>query len=565
MILPTTPQELKELGWERPDIILVSGDTYIDSPFIGTAMIGTLLAQNGFRVGILAQPDPEGGQDISRLGEPLLFWGITAGSVDSMVSNYTSLGKKRHSDDFTPGGINNRRPDRATIVYANLIRRYFKDTKPIVLGGIEASLRRIAHYDFWDNTIRRSLLFDAKADVLLYGMAEKAILEFARRLRKGEDYREIRGLCYIAGGPKEGYVQLPSYEEVKKDQEKFTEMYHCFFRNTIPSLARGLTQQQDSRFLVHNPPSASLSEKELDSLYEMPFTRDVHPFYRSQGRVKALETIRHSVTTHRGCFGECNFCSISIHQGRSVRSRSEDSILKEVQTIAALPGFKGYITDVGGPTANMYGMHCSHAGRDGGCLEKRCLFPVPCKNLQADHERQIRLLQRLRQIPGIKRIFIASGVRHDLVMEDKAFGMKYLEELLSHHTSGQLKIAPEHTEEKILRLMGKPVQPHLMPFKSVFDKLNRKLGKKQFLTYYFIAAHPGCDQQDMQKLHLFVSSRLKTHPEQVQIFTPTPSTYSTLMFYTGRDPFTGEILFVEKDPKRKESQKNQAIAKGKKP
>jgi len=565
MILPTTPQELKELGWERPDIILVSGDTYIDSPFIGTAMIGTLLAQNGFRVGILAQPDPDSGQDITRLGEPLLFWGITAGSVDSMVSNYTSLGKKRRSDDFTPGGINNRRPDRATIVYANLIRRYYKDTKPIVLGGIEASLRRIAHFDFWDNTIRRSLLFDAKADVLIYGMAEKATLEFARQLRKGEDYRKIRGLCYIAGSPKEGYVQLPSYEAVKKDPEKFTEMYQCFFRSTIPSLATGLTQQQETRFLIHNPPAASLSEKELDSLYEMPFTRDVHPFYRSQGRVKAPETIRHSVTTHRGCFGECNFCSISIHQGRSVRSRSEDSILKEVQTITALPNFKGYITDVGGPTANMYGMHCSHGKRDGSCLEKRCLFPVPCKNLQANHERQIRLLQRLRQIPGIRKIFVASGVRHDLVMEDKAFGMQYLEELLCHHTSGQLKIAPEHTEEKILRFMGKPVQPHLTTFKSVFDKLNRKLGKNQFLTYYFIAAHPGCNQQDMQRLHQFVSSRLKTHPEQVQIFTPTPSTYSTLMFYTGRDPFTREILFVEKDPKRKESQKNMVIAKGKKP
>ena len=549
---------MKKSGWEVLDIILVTGDTYIDSPHIGVAVIGHVLARAGYRVGIIAQPDVKSGRDIIRLGEPRLFWGITAGSVDSMVANYTALKKRRHSDDFTPGGENTRRPDRATIAYANLIRRHFKNTKPLVLGGIEASLRRTAHYDYWDNGVRRSLLFDAKADILVYGMGEKAVLEIAGRLAQDENLQDIRGICYSAKEPKEGHILLPSYEEVRENKAKFTEMFHLFYTNNDPLTAQGLCQQQDSRYLIQNPPACCPSEKELDAICDLPFERDVHPHYKKQGPVLALDTIKFSITTHRGCYGECNFCSITVHQGKTISSRSAASILREAGYLAQLAGFKGYISDVGGPTANMYGIECGKKLSKGSCKNKRCLYPE-CKQLKVDHSRQRALLRALRDIKGIKKVFIGSGIRYDMVLRDAVCGAAYLQDVVEHHVSGQLKIAPEHTEEAVLVRMGKPGIKYLLAFKKAFDALNKKMGKKQFLTYYLIAAHPGCDAGEMDKLRVFTARELRITPEQVQIFTPLPSTYSTLMYYTGKDPFTGEQLFVERDMKGKEHQKAMVV------
>lgn len=560
MYLPTTRQELDSLGWDELDVILISGDTYIDSPYIGAAVIGKVLQNAGYRVGIIAQPDTKSEADIARLGEPRLFWGITSGNVDSMVANYTASKKRRRQDDFTPGGVNERRPDRSLIVYTNLVRRYFKKTKPIVLGGIEASLRRIAHYDYWDNSVRRSVLFDAKADLIVYGMGERTVLELTRKLADSAPVHSVRGICYSAAQPPSGYLRLPSYDDIKTDPDQLTKMFHLFYNNSDPLTAKGLVQLYDGRYLVQNPPSLYLTEDELSAVHDLKYERDVHPYYKKDGQVRALDTIRFSINTHRGCYGECNFCSIAVHQGRAIRNRSEESILAEARALTKLPDFKGYILDLGGPTANMYGVECQSKLTKGSCFGKRCLHPEVCKNLMVSHFRQIELLKEIRRIPGIKRVFVASGIRYDLILNDPRFGLAYLDELVKHHISGQMKIAPEHTEDKVLKLMGKPGQEQLRNFKDLFDKSNRRAGKQQFLTYYLIAAHPGCDRNDMLKLKEFASKELKLRPEQVQIFTPLPSTYSALMYYTGKNPFTGEKLFVEKDLRRKEEQKRLVVA-----
>ncbi len=566
MFLPTTLDEVKRLGWDGLDVILVTGDSYIDSPFIGTAVIGKVLVQAGYQVGVIAQPDISGVAEIGRLGVPRLFWGVTAGSIDSMVANYTALKKPRKSDDYTPGGENTRRPDRATIVYSNLIRRLTNQARrtgspadaavPIVLGGIEASLRRVAHYDFWDDTIRRSILFDAKADYILYGMAEKAVLEFAAALRDGKDPRQVRGLCCIAKEPPTGYLELPAYETVLQDKAAFIEMFHTFYRNNDPVSARGLYQKHADRYLVQNPPALMETQAELDAIYGLDFERRQHPYYEQQGKVKALETIGFSISTHRGCYGECNFCAISVHEGTTVRWRSPESILAEAGRLAQHQDFKGYIQDLGGPTANMYGFECSRKLAKGICTAKRCVYPELCPLMKVDHQPQIDLLRKVRKIPGVKKVFVASGIRYDMVLCDHAHGDEYLREVVGQHVSGQMKVAPEHTEEHVLDLMGKPGSASLLEFKRRFDALNREAGKRQFLTYYLIAAHPGCTEADMQRVRHFASQELQIHPEQVQVFTPTPSTYSSLMYYTELDPFTGEALFVEKDPRRKERQKS---------
>lgn len=561
MYLPTTRDELKHLGWDRLDVILVTGDSYIDSPFIGVAVIGKVLTQAGFRVGVIAQPDIHSAADIARLGEPELFWGVTAGSIDSMVANYTAARKKRNSDDYTPGGVNNRRPDRATIVYANLIRRTFKPTKPIVLGGIEASLRRVAHYDYWSDRVRGPLLFDAKADFLLYGMAEKTVVDLAQALRDGQDPQAIRGLCYIAREKREGYLELPSYEMVAQDKNAFIDMFHLFYQNNDPVSAKGLCQKHDNRFLIQNPPALYQSQAELDAVYALDFERSQHPYYESQGKVKALETIQFSIATHRGCYGECNFCAIAVHEGRTVRWRSPESILAEARRLTQTPGFKGYIQDVGGPTANMYGYECAKKLARGSCKKKRCLYPGVCPLLKVDHRPQLALLRQLRKLKGIKKVFVASGIRYDLLLADEACGSTYLQEVVEQHTSGQMKVAPEHTEDYVLDRMGKPGSGALLEFKGMFDRMSRAAGKKQYLTYYLIAAHPGCTEQDMQRLKRFASQKLKVNPEQVQIFTPTPSTYSSLMYATELDPFTREPIFVEKDLRRKQRQKEIVVQK----
>jgi uncharacterized radical SAM protein YgiQ len=576
MFLPTTLEEVKKLGWDALDVILVTGDSYIDSPFIGTAVIGKLLVNAGYRVGVIAQPDPSSDEEIGRLGEPTLFWGVTAGSIDSMVANYTALKKKRRNDDYTPGGENTRRPDRATIVYTNAIRRFSKrnaanypnyktqdyKTAPIVLGGIEASLRRVAHYDFWTDKIRGSVLFDAKADYIVYGMAEKSVLELAAALRDGDDTREIRGLCYISKEKREDYLELPSLETVAQDKNAFVEMFHTFYKNNDPLTAKGLCQKHGERYLVQNAPVLYQTQPELDSVYALGFERAQHPYYEAQGPVKALETIRFSISTHRGCYGECNFCAIAVHEGRTIRWRSQESVLAEAEQLTQHPQFKGYIQDVGGPTANMYGFECQKKLDKGVCHSKRCLFPKACNQMRVNHYPQIELLRKIRQLKGVKKVFVASGIRYDMLGCDRTHGMDYLREIVQHHVSGQLKVAPEHTEDVVLDKMGKPGKDALLRFKEKFDALSAEAGKPQFLTYYMIAAHPGCTEQDMARLKRFSSQKLHLNPEQVQIFTPTPSTYSSLMYYTEMDPFTRKPLFVEKDPRRKEQQKNIVTHKG---
>jgi len=568
MFIPTTKKECDNLGWDQLDIILISGDTYIDTPYSGIAIIGQILLDRGYRVGIISQPDINSDKDITRLGEPKLYWGIGAGLVDSMVANYTATKKFRKKDDFTPGGINNRRPDRAIMVYTNLVRRYFKNTVPIVIGGIEASLRRVVHYDFWSNKIRKSILFDSKADILVYGMAEKTIVQLTKAIEKDKKeimtnntLADIQGICYISKEPRAGYIELPTFEECKNDKLKFINMFHLFYHNNEPMISKGLYQLHDSRYLIQNPPQDYMKEEEIDNVYDLKYERDVHPYYKKQGEVKALQTIQFSVTTHHGCYGECNFCAISVHQGRTIRSRSQKSIVNEIDNFKKHKNFKGIINDVGGATANMYGFECGRKLKKGVCADISCTSMTVCPVLKPDHSEQLELLSKIRKMPHIKKAFVNSGIRYDLINEDKKYGQQYLKTLVDHHISGQMKVAPEHTEDKILRLMGKPDKKTLLKFKSDFDNLNKKSGKKQFLTYYLIAAHPGSNMQDMQSLKEFTNKELKLNPEQVQVFIPTPSTYSTLMYYTELDPWTRKPVFIEKDPTKKQKQKDIVTAK----
>jgi uncharacterized radical SAM protein YgiQ len=558
MFLPTRPEELHQHNWDSLDIILITGDAYIDSAFMGTAVIGRVLVAAGFRVGIIAQPDVQS-NDICRLGEPRLFWGISGGCVDSMVANYTASGKKRKQDDYTPGGLNTRRPDRAVLVYSNLIRAKFKKTRPLVLGGIEASLRRIAHYDWWSNSVRRSILFDAKADYLLYGMAESSVVALARCLRDGQDVRHIRGLCTLASIKPAGYLELPSYEAVAgtspQHKQAFIEMFRRFYVNNDPITAQGLVQSHGPRWLIHNPPSALPSQAELDAIHALPYHNTAHPLEAKQGKIRALDTIAHSIVSHRGCFGECSFCAIAVHQGRTVLSRSRASILTEAKRMIQQPGFKGRIHDLSGPSANMYGVECPKKLTKGCCPDRRCLFPTICPNMPLDHSEQLQLLGELRSLQGIKQVVLASGIRYDLILADRKNGLKYLREVVRYHISGQMKVAPEHCQERVLACMGKPGKESLLRFRDLFQQMTRKEGLPQFLTYYMMAAHPGCRQEDMVALRNFCRHELKHLPQQVQIFTPTPSTWSTLMYWTGINPFTGQNCFVERQGKGCERQK----------
>jgi uncharacterized radical SAM protein YgiQ len=559
--LPTTRAEMDLRGWDQCDIILISGDAYIDSPFIGVAVVGRILEREGYKVGIIGQPDTAT-EDVMRLGEPRLFWGVSGGSVDSMVSNYTATKKFRNSDDYTPGGVNNARPDRAVLVYTNLIRKHFKNTVPIVLGGIEASLRRVSHYDYWTNKLRKPILFDSKADYLIYGMGEGAIVALPKALERGESPHNIRGVCYIAKEPREEYLSLPSHQECLANKEKYIDLFDLFYNHNDPISAKGLCQEVDGRYSIQNPPADYLDENEMDAVSALPFTRELHPYHRPQGAVKCLETIKFSIMTHQGCWGECNFCAIGVHQGRTIRTRSEESILKEATQFTEYKDFKGIISDVGGPTANMYGYECAKKLKHGTCDHQRCVDDTHlCKKMKVDHTRVINLLRSLREIRGIKKAFVASGVRYDLINEDKRNGYEYLKEMVRHHISGQMKVAPEHTSEHVLHLMNKPGKQTLVDFKKLYDRLNKEEGKNQFLTYYLIAAHPGCTEKDMHDLKRFTTDELKMNPEQAQVFTPTPGTYSAVMYYTEMDPATRKKIFVEKDTARKEKQKQIVVAK----
>lgn len=556
MFIPTTLRQAEERGWDSFDIILISGDTYYDTSYSGSAVIGHWLIENGFRVGIIPQPSEE---DIGKLGVPELFWSVSAGCVDSMVANRTANNKKRRDDDFTPGGVNDRRPDRATIVYTNMIKKFCKD-RPIVLGGIEASLRRISHYDSWTDTLRRSVLFDAKADYITYGMAEFSNLELANAIRDGRSTEDIPGICYISKDCKEGHIEIPSYEDCLEDPGKFASAYMTFYHNCDPLTAKGLCQRHGDRYLIQNPPQRDPTQEELDRIYSLDYENRVHPSCLEQGHVKAADTIKNSITTHRGCYGGCNFCAIAVHQGRRVVSRSEDSIIDEITEMTKDPGFNGIIYDLGGPTANMYGIECERKARSGACEDKQCLFPEVCSSLKIDHSAQLRLLERARNVPGVKKVFVTSGLRYDMILADEDRCDDYIDVLVRNHVSGQLKIAPEHISDDVLRLMGKSGGRGLLDFKKRFDHSNKEQGKRQFLTYYLMAAHPGSTLDDMEHLSRFCRTKLNTNPEQVQIFTPAPSTISTLMYYTGKTP-DGEEVFVERTPPGKKKQKDAVVGR----
>ena len=560
MFVPTTPEEVRERGWDGLDVILVSGDTYTDNVYNGTALIGHWLMDRGLRVGIIAQPDVSSGDDISRLGQPELFWSVSAGCVDSMVANYTPTRKFRKEDDFTPGGVNDRRPDRATIAYTNLIKKHAKG-RPIFLAGIEASLRRVAHYDFWSDSVRRSVLFDAKADGVIYGMAELATLEVARRIREGSDWREVRGVCHASSGIPDGYLEMPSFEECRDDRDAFMRAFRIFRENSDPVTAHGMVQRHGDRYLVHNRPQRPLTTPELDSLYGSDFEDAVHPYYARDGKVRAMDTVRNSITTHRGCYGDCSFCSIAIHQGTTVVSRSEESIVSEAERIASRPGFNGVIQDVGGPTANMYGIECRIKETKGRCTDRRCLGSKSCPRLPIDHSRQMDLLRRISSIDGVRHVFVNSGIRYDMIVADRAHGQEYLDLIVADHVSGQMKVAPEHISDNVLRLMGKPGRRTLEEFRGMFAQSVARCGRDEYLTYYFMAAHPGCTEEDMRELSSYCRNILRIRPEQVQVFTPTPSSYSTAMFRTSKD-IRGRDVRVERSIQKRQRQKEIVTGRG---
>lgn len=560
MFLPISMEEVKSLGWDYIDVILVTGDAYIDSPFSGTAVIGKYLLKHGFRTAVISQPAIDSDKDITVFGEPRLFWGISAGCVDSMVANYTAAGKPRKMCDFTPNGINNKRPDRASIVYTGLIRRFFKNTKPIVLGGIEASLRRIAHYDFKTDKIRRSILFDAKADYIIYGMGEVPVLEFARALQNNEDVKNIKGLCYISKELCDDALIMPSFDEVSSDKNKFHQMFKIFSDNSEAQSAKKLAQKTGDRYLIQNPP-AYYDDEILDEVSDISFERAVHP--KINGKVKALETIKTSVISHRGCFGGCSFCAIAVHQGRRVISRSISSIIKEVESITKMKGFNGIISDLGGPTGNMYMMKCKKMEKLGACTHKSCLYPNVCASMNIDHKPILNLLEKVGSIKGVKKVFATSGIRADLAVNDKLNGKNYIAEIAKNHVSGQLKMAPESADSKVLKAMKKPDNKSFLEFCRIYKEYSKKFHKNQFISCYFIAAHPGENEKEAQNTHNFIEKYLDFSPEQVQIFTPTPSTWATCAYYTGLDE-EGNKIYAEKQLSKKEKYKNIIMGKSEK-
>ena len=602
-VLPMSREEMDDLGWDSCDIIIVTGDAYVDHPSFGMALIGRLLEAQGFRVGIIAQPDWQNTKDFEKLGKPNLFFGVTAGNMDSMVNRYTSDRRMRSNDAYTPDGIGGKRPDRSVMVYAQRVREAFKGV-PLVIGGIEASLRRIAHYDYWSDKVRRSILPDSKADLLVYGNAERAIVEIAHRLAKGEDIKtitDIRGTAFMTStipdnwtiidsthidkpGPVDPHpdpyahepdcknntsnvvpftakpiksdravtvMQLPAYEQIKNDRVLYAHTSRVFHLETNPGNARALIQKHGDRFVWMNPPPIPLSTKELDQVYELPYTRAPHPAY-GNAKMPAWEMIRFSINIMRGCFGGCTFCSITEHEGRIIQNRSEDSIIREIETIRdTMPDFKGHISDLGGPTANMYRLKCKSEKIESACRRLSCVYPDICKNMGTDHKPLIHLYQRARKLEGIKKVFIASGLRYDLAVQSP----EYVKELVTHHVGGYLKIAPEHTEEGPLSKMLKPGIGTYDKFKRMFDQYSDEAGKEQYLIPYFISAHPGTTDEDMLNLALWLKKN-NFRPDQVQAFLPTPLAIASGMYHSGKNPLkkvsaTSEEVSVPKGGKQR--------------
>lgn len=549
---------MKERGWEQADFVYICGDAYVDHPSFGAAIITRLLEDAGYKVAFIAQPDWNDESSIAVCGEPRLAFIVSAGNMDSMVNHYTSFKKRRHQDAYTPGGGFSGRPNRPTIVYSNLIRKTYKKT-PILLGGIEASLRRLAHYDYWSDKVKRSVLLDSGADLLMYGMGEHSILEIAEALDSGiavQDITYIRGTVFKCRDLEElsgDYELLPSYEEITESKETFAKSYYRQYVNTDAITAKRLVEPYKKKeYLVQNPPSLPLTQEEMDHVYELPYMRAWHPSYDKLGGVPALKEIKFSLTSNRGCFGGCSFCALTFHQGRIIQTRSHESIIDEAKQIIQEPDFKGYIHDVGGPTANFRAPACKKQMTKGACPTKQCLFPKPCKNLEVDHKDYIALLKKLRVLPGVKKVFIRSGIRFDYLMYDK--DRTFLRELCEHHVSGQLKVAPEHISNTVLQKLGKPSVEVYNSFVKAYKDMNKKIGKEQYLVPYLMSSHPGSTLKEAVELAEYLRD-LGYMPEQVQDFYPTPSTISTCMYYTGLDPRTMEPVYVATNPHEKAMQR----------
>lgn len=546
--LPVTKEEMNALGWDSLDFLYVSGDAYVDHSSFAVSVITRVLTAAGYRVGVIAQPDWQSAEAFTTLGRPKLGVFIGAGNLDSMVAHYTAAKKPRRQDLYSPGGESGHRPDRATVVYANCVREAFPGV-PVILGGIEASLRRLAHYDYWQDKVRRSVLFDSRADLLVYGMGEETVVQVADALAKGAEISaltHICGTCYIAASTDEihsDYLLLPSFEAVSSDKKQYAQMTRDAFFEQDAVRGKTLVQAHGNRFLVQNPPMPPLDGKRLDAIYELPYARRAHPMYDELGGVPALSEVQFSITSSRGCFGSCNFCSLTFHQGRVVTARSHESVLREVDTLKNLPDFKGYIHDVGGPTANFRAPACEKQHREGTCRNKRCLYPSVCKNIEADHTDYRLLLKKLRELPYIKKVFVRSGIRFDYLMHDR--DDRFFRELLEHHVSGQLRVAPEHIADKVLKCMGKPSAKVYDNFKTKFYQICKALGKEQYVVPYLMSSHPGSTLSEAIELAEYLR-REKIRPEQVQDFYPTPGSVSTAMYYTGLDPFTMEPVYVPK-------------------
>ncbi|MBE6819710.1 MAG: YgiQ family radical SAM protein [Ruminococcaceae bacterium] len=554
--LPISKKDMDDRGWSEVDFVYVSGDAYVDHPAFGAAIITRVLENAGFKVAFLAQPDWHGTDDFMRFGRPRLGFLVSSGNIDSMVAHYTAAKKKRSSDYYSPGGKFGLRPDRAVIVYCNRIREAYGDI-PVVIGGLEASLRRFAHYDYWDDKIRRSILLDAQADLLSFGMGERSILEIAKRLDSGEniaDIRDIRGTCYSVDVRETPYygTECPSFENVCNSKKEYA--VSCRIQQDEQDFFRGraVRQRHGSRMLVQNQPAIPLSQQELDEVYALPYMRTYHPAYESEGGVPGIEEVRFSIAHNRGCFGGCNFCSLAFHQGRYITARSKESIVKEAKLLTELPDFKGYIHDIGGPTANFRRPSCDGQEKRGLCKGKKCLAPTICPNLKFNHEEYLDILRTVRTLPKVKKVFIRSGIRYDYMLADK--NDSFFRELVAHHVSGQLKVAPEHCSAAVLDKMGKPRIEAYLEFSKRYFKYTKKEGKEQYLVPYLMSSHPGSTLKEAVELALFLK-KIGIRPEQVQDFYPTPGTVSTCMFYTGLDPYTMKEVYVAKDPHEKAMQR----------
>ena len=555
--LPISKQDMEERGIGQLDFVYICGDAYVDHPSFGHAVIARVLESHGYTVGIIAQPDWKDDASISALGEPRLAFLVSAGNMDSMVNHYSVSKKRRSADAYTPGGAMGKRPDYAAVVYGNLIRRTYK-TKPIIIGGIEASLRRLAHYDYWSNRVKRSVLLDSGADLISYGMGERSIVEIADALAAGVDVKDI---TYIAGTVFKtrnkdligDAVELPDYDEIRTDKRRFAQSFYTQYQNTDPFSGKRLCEPYGGDlYVVQNPPAKPLSTEEMDKVYALPYMRSAHPSYDAEGGVPAIREIKFSLVSSRGCYGGCSFCALTFHQGRIVQARSHESIVAEAELLTQDAEFKGYIHDVGGPTANFRAPSCDKQLTKGVCKDRQCLFPTPCKNLKVDHSDYIELLRKLRGLPGVKKVFIRSGIRFDYLMHDS--DPAFLRELCEHHVSGQLKVAPEHISDTVLEKLGKPKAEVYNRFVKAYDNMNRKLGKEQYLVPYLMSSHPGSTLKEAVALAEYLRD-LGYMPEQVQDFYPTPSTISTCMYYTGLDPRTMQPVYVADNPHEKAMQR----------